>query len=701
MAFDKSLFCTARMRIFIFLGVLFLGINLLAGINSHVDGLSSSISGAFASSVSISKQTFSLPIIVLSMHASGSSEFAWQLAKRGFSRLVPDLTPHHEHYRVDQLNERILRAAGMSWRSPGPVPAHIMLNETGWCKTIEEIITSFKDQPVWVLKDPRFAFTLPVWERCRPHLFDHRILVFRNPVDVSSSLYSRDKKYKKKEEYLDLWYATNLAALRLRPQLVFDSETSTGRFDEIVDIIKARFKIPMPSRPPVASSGFIQNGRTPRKYPIGNLTISSAVSSLYADLVSLASATTPASGQIQHTASFPPDNLTRTFNHSWYFLPPNYPGERLSRTNQLLPELIVLGAQKAGTSFLRTVLRGIGFNGGPAEVHFFDRAQSTDLGTLVEGYHKALKRSVRKKNRGSGTNTNSIQQMLGDLRLKKRYHYQLSRRNITIQRLKTMSAKSFQRLIPSATDRYRIAAYLNILPTMRMPQVEIDEAAAAEEPAAEEPSHGCLDVTPSYLCNPEAPVLIRRVYPHARFVVLLREPAERYLSSLRMELCRSNLQLGTNGTFRQQKAAIAGIGTFHAPGKVPQYLSQARKEFLRGKRKRKTNWCAGPAILRGAYEEQLRYWYEFFEPEQFRIIHSSEMQRTPVQAISKLLRWLSVPSPPNLEAIVANAKGTYAEKSSYRDHKDCIVNAKQQNLKDTDMRDLFAFAASLNPNIPF
>ena len=139
---------------------------------------------------------------VLGMHRSGTSFVAGCLARGGYfvgdeQRLLEpnEYNPYGYFERNDvvALNDRMLSAFGGSWWNP-PDPEQVTAKGWQWVaaasEAVEVIHLEAGDRPC-VLKDPRMATLLPVWDKAiGPRFLD--VLVIRNPIDVAHSLMRRN-----------------------------------------------------------------------------------------------------------------------------------------------------------------------------------------------------------------------------------------------------------------------------------------------------------------------------------------------------------------------------------------------------------------------------------------------------------------------------------------------------------------------------
>ena len=135
-----------------------------------------------------------------------------------------------------------------------------------------------------------------------------------------------------------------------------------------------------------------------------------------------------------------------------------------------------------------------------------------------------------------------------------------------------------------------------------------------------------LDKSPRYMIDPLAPYRMNMVVPHAKIIVILRDPTDRYFSQLRMSMCNPEYAFNAN------------ITPYHRPGKALEYLQSAEEIY-----QPYTSICRGEGasaedlsdcyerfskhnpLHRGLYAEQLERWFRVFDRSQIMIIESSEM----------------------------------------------------------------------------
>lgn len=153
-------------------------------------------------------------VFVTGMHRSGTSVVARAVQALGYN-LGGNLMPathdnpmgYFEDLRFVELNERIMSANNVDWRSANGVITDAPAG------TFDGIKNFLIDALEWggpiALKDPRLCITYPVWRTAADELgWDtrgnvHLIVGIRNPIEVAKSLIRRDGM--NMEQALHLW----------------------------------------------------------------------------------------------------------------------------------------------------------------------------------------------------------------------------------------------------------------------------------------------------------------------------------------------------------------------------------------------------------------------------------------------------------------------------------------------------------------
>ena len=113
------------------------------------------------------------------------------------------------------------------------------------------------------------------------------------------------------------------------------------------------------------------------------------------------------------------------------------------------------------------------------------------------------------------------------------------------------------------------------------------------------------EVTPMYICDPEAPLRIKKTLPDVKLIVMLRNPVDRAYSHYWMAKHKNH----TNLTFKE-------------------VIEQEEPRF----------------IQRGLYYKQLKTYYELFNPNQIIVLFYDEVFKNPEYWLSKVCNFLGVNS---------------------------------------------------------
>jgi hypothetical protein len=142
------------------------------------------------------------PLFVVGMHRSGTSLLTALLALCGANpgpeRNLTGPNQHNpkgfwENNKFRDINDQLLRDQNCEWDCPlGFSLAHSepeMLHRLS--RQARGLLDSYKESPSWVFKDPRICLTLDFWKSSLPGIVP--LLMLRNPVEVASSLFRRNR----------------------------------------------------------------------------------------------------------------------------------------------------------------------------------------------------------------------------------------------------------------------------------------------------------------------------------------------------------------------------------------------------------------------------------------------------------------------------------------------------------------------------
>lgn len=126
----------------------------------------------------------------------------------------------------------------------------------------------------------------------------------------------------------------------------------------------------------------------------------------------------------------------------------------------------------------------------------------------------------------------------------------------------------------------------------------------------------------AYLTNPSTARVLKGLFPDARFIVILRNPAERAYS-LYNQMCRSGFE--KIGTFEKAlKAEDERANSQRFKDNCPQYFFN----FL--------------YFRSGLYGEQLQRYFSLFDKKQFHILTLGKLSAYPTDSLQAILEFLGV-----------------------------------------------------------
>ncbi|CAN0090885.1 unnamed protein product, partial [Ectocarpus fasciculatus] len=159
-----------------------------------------------------------------------------------------------------------------------------------------------------------------------------------------------------------------------------------------------------------------------------------------------------------------------------------------------------------------------------------------------------------------------------------------------------------------------------------------------------------VESSPMYIFYPLAPYRMKMVQPHARLVVVLKDPTARYYSHARMTMC------GIIDDSKPKTSVNARLLTFHAPGRAAGYLRRGTNRstpyspLCRGVKAKPgdlaqcfiTTHGQNP-LFRGLYADQLERWFKVFPRSQILVIDSSELYSDFLPTLERAARHLGLP----------------------------------------------------------
>ena len=139
----------------------------------------------------------------------------------------------------------------------------------------------------------------------------------------------------------------------------------------------------------------------------------------------------------------------------------------------------------------------------------------------------------------------------------------------------------------------------------------------------------CLtyDVTPAYIRKPWVARRIKELFPEIKLIALLRNPVDKAYSHY-----HSSIKSGVQKPSFEEMVE-EDIKTFQ---KFENTNSIIDDEYFR-------NYIEKSELGRGLYAQQLKIWFELFDPKQILILTSEELSTETNKAMNKIFQFLDLP----------------------------------------------------------
>ncbi len=135
----------------------------------------------------------------------------------------------------------------------------------------------------------------------------------------------------------------------------------------------------------------------------------------------------------------------------------------------------------------------------------------------------------------------------------------------------------------------------------------------------------CGEAAPSYIYHPLAAERVKRVLPHGKFVLLLRNPVDRAFSHYHKECGREDETLTFEEALAKEDERLEG--------KFEKVLQTGTHSH---------NWWHYSYKARGRYAEQLDRWFRLFPRDQFLILKTEDMAADTPATVSQVCRFLGI-----------------------------------------------------------
>lgn len=141
------------------------------------------------------------------------------------------------------------------------------------------------------------------------------------------------------------------------------------------------------------------------------------------------------------------------------------------------------------------------------------------------------------------------------------------------------------------------------------------------------------EATPSYLFHPRAPARMKYLLPHARLIVLLRNPVERAHSHWRLMSTSGRERLTFEEAIDEERRRVKAQAERLGAGRRTQVRRYLRYSYLG----------------RGIYADQLERWFDEFPRERFLILKSEDFFQDPTVGFQEVGTFLGLPEHQSFE----------------------------------------------------
>ena len=160
----------------------------------------------------------------------------------------------------------------------------------------------------------------------------------------------------------------------------------------------------------------------------------------------------------------------------------------------------------------------------------------------------------------------------------------------------------------------------------------------AKPPDGGEPITG--EATPEYLFDSRVPARVAKHLPHARLIILLRDPISRALSHYNHERARGDEPLSFREAIEAEESRTAADAERALSD--PSFTSYALRHYT--------------YVARGMYTEQLERWFAHFDRDQILVLQSEKLFEDPDVTYQRALALLGLPEHHPAEFPVYNSR---------------------------------------------
>jgi len=131
---------------------------------------------------------------------------------------------------------------------------------------------------------------------------------------------------------------------------------------------------------------------------------------------------------------------------------------------------------------------------------------------------------------------------------------------------------------------------------------------------------------PNTIFYPLAPQRVKKHLPRAKFIVLLRNPVKRAYSAWNMHFNRKFTDLTFEESLERENQEFKNI----------------RQKFIENERYWNTEYIRHAYLAKSIYADQLKEWFKYFPREQFLIIITEDLKKTPTKVLSQVFNFLDI-----------------------------------------------------------
>jgi len=135
------------------------------------------------------------------------------------------------------------------------------------------------------------------------------------------------------------------------------------------------------------------------------------------------------------------------------------------------------------------------------------------------------------------------------------------------------------------------------------------------------------EASPNYIFHPMAAKRAYSIIPHAKIIILLRNPIERAYSSWAMHMRRGSEALSFEEAIKQENKRIAGEEEKIFENEYYDSFKLMHFSYLK----------------RGIYVDQIKKWMEFFPRNQFLILKTEDLDLHTKKTLSQVFKFLEIP----------------------------------------------------------